>query len=167
MDTFVSLYPSPIGLLTLTSDGESLTGLWFERQRQSSDKAIHHHETGGDLTSLPVFAATTQWLNQYFGGGKPEIGLLPLSPQGTDFQQRVWDLLRTIPYGETTSYGAIARQLPSSARAVGMAVGRNPIGIIIPCHRVIGANGQLTGFAGGLESKTWLLEHEKRGRSPF
>lgn len=160
MDAFVATCTSPVGILTLSSDGESLTGLKFDRRRPSEGESIEHIEIGGDSASLPIFVDTISWLKRYFKGENPCINDLKLSLHGTDFQIRVWNLLRMIPYGTTTSYGALAKQLHSSARAVGTAVGRNPIGIITPCHRVIGANGQLTGFAGGLEKKIILLEHE-------
>ena len=167
MTAYVLTYPSPIGILTLSSDGKSLTGLWINGQKHFGGKVLDNMKTGSDDSPLPVFVDVFEWLDRYFEGKEPIIKDLPLSPQGTKFQQRVWDLLRKIPYGTTTTYGELAHQLHSSPRAVGTAVGLNPISIIIPCHRVIGANGQLTGYAGGIERKTWLLEHEKRGQSPF
>ena len=167
MSTYVLTYVSPIGELTLSSDGKSLTGLWIEGQKHFGGKVLDNMTIGSGNTSLPIFVDTIHWLDQYFKGEKPSISDLPLAPQGTEFQQRVWKLLYEIPYGEITTYGELAEQLHSSARAVGTAVGHNPISIIIPCHRVIGANGQLKGYAGGIERKIWLLEHEKRGRSPF
>ena len=114
------------------------------------------------MGNLSIFDSVIRWLDAYFAG-KPMPVDLPLSPAGTDFQRRVWDILLTIPYGETTTYGAIAKQLgaPMSAQAVGQAVGKNPLAIIIPCHRVVGANGQLTGYAWGIERKQWLLRHEE------
>ena len=153
---FFTLHPSPLGILTLTSDGESLTGLWMDSQ--DPPKAEYTRKD-----DLPVFQRTRHWLDAYFLGNTPAPADLPLSPAGTAFQRNVWRILLTIPYGETTTYGAIARQISPamSAQAVGGAVGRNPIGIIIPCHRVIGAKGQLTGYAGGLENKKWLLRHEE------
>lgn len=148
-------YPSPIAPLVLVSDGTALTGLWM--QAQDFDCA--------DLPrrdDLSIFSAARDWLDAYFAGKPGEINF-PLSPAGTAFQKRVWEILLTIPYGKTTTYGAIAKQLGEkmSAQAVGQAVGRNPIGIIIPCHRCVGAKGQLTGYAGGLENKKWLLRHEE------
>ena len=103
------------------------------------------------------------WLDEYFRGNIPNPNILPLSPAGTSFQRKVWDLLLTIPYGETTTYGTIAKtiSLSMSAQAIGGAVSRNPISIIIPCHRCLGANGRLTGYAGGLSNKKWLLHHEE------
>jgi methylated-DNA-[protein]-cysteine S-methyltransferase len=116
---------------------------------------------------LPAFAAARTWLDRYFAGEKPGIADLPLAPRGTAFQTAVWDLLREIPYGELTTYGALAQAVAArlgkarmSAQAVGVAVGRNPVSIIIPCHRVVGADGSLTGYGGGLPLKIRLLEHE-------
>jgi methylated-DNA-[protein]-cysteine S-methyltransferase len=112
--------------------------------------------------ALPFFDVVRHWLDDYFAGKHREIDFL-LSPAGTDFQRKVWEILLSISYGETTTYGAIAKQLGEkmSAQAVGQAVGRNPISIIIPCHRCVGAKGQLTGYAGGLDQKKWLLTHEE------
>ncbi len=117
--------------------------------------------------SLPVFAQVKEWLDRYFAGEQPPIFALPLAPIGTDFRHRVWRKLITIPYGQTRTYGQLAQELADedgndkmSAQAVGGAVGHNPISIIIPCHRVVGADGSLTGYAGGVEKKVFLLEHE-------
>ena len=148
-------YPSPIGSLTLVSDGQALTGLWMKTQNFDISDLPRQDD-------LPLFAAVRDWLDVYFAGAPKAIDF-PLSPAGTEFLRRVWGILLTIPYGETATYGHIAKQLGEkmSAQAVGQAVGRNPIGIIIPCHRVVGAKGQLTGYAGGLENKQWLLRHEE------
>lgn len=148
-------YPSPLGRLLLVSDGIALTGLWMPTEAFDTS---HIEQQDG----LPLFREVRRWLDAYFQGQPREI-TFPLSPAGTAFQKRVWELLLTIPYGETTSYGRIAKQLSAkmSAQAVGQAVGRNPISIIIPCHRVVGSNGQLTGYAGGLPIKKWLLDHEE------
>ncbi len=154
MDRFTQ-YPSPIGPLTLVSDGQALTGLWMQTQ--------NFDFSGLSLRdNLPLFAKVRDWLDGYFAGQPREIDF-PLSPAGTAFQKRVWDILLTIPYSKTCTYGSIAKQLGEnmSAQAVGQAVGKNPISIIIPCHRVVGARGQLTGYAGGLENKKWLLRHEE------
>ena len=153
---FCTIHPSPLGKLTLTSDGEALTGLWMDTQNLPKAEYIRRDD-------LPVFQQAKKWLDAYFLGNAPAPDTLPLSPAGTAFQQQVWQILLTIPYGETTTYGAIAKMLSPtmSAQAVGGAVGRNPIGIIIPCHRVVGANGGLTGYAGGLDNKQWLLCHEE------
>ena len=147
-------YSSPLGSITLASDGEMLTGLWFDGQRffGSSLGPVHAEK------SLPVFDQTMRWLDAYFKGQDP--GERPMmNLRGTAFSRRVWQILLSIPYGQTMTYGGIAALLGKtmSAQAVGGAVARNPISIIIPCHRVVGANGRLTGYAGGLQRKTALL----------
>jgi len=153
--------PSPVGDLTLASDGQSILGLWLEHQKHFA--AGYPELVPGEL---PVFTQVQDWLSRYFRGEVPSPEELPLAPKGSDFQQKVWNLLLEIPYGETTTYGALAKQLScKSAQAVGNAVGRNPISILIPCHRCLGANGSLTGYAGGLHNKTFLLELEKRSNS--
>ena len=146
--------PSPLGQLLLLSDGEALTGLYLDTQVHP---ALEEHRP-----ELPVFRQATAWLDNYFQGRENPI-TFPLSPVGTAFQTQVWEILLTIPFGHTRSYGEIARQIRSnmSPQAVGGAVGRNPISIIIPCHRCVGAKGQLTGYAGGLHNKSWLLRHEE------
>lgn len=161
---FKTTYPSPVGLITLGSDGENLLGLWIQGQKYFA-AAVPGEMLPRD--DLPLFAAAKAWLDRYFAGEKPAISALPLAPIGGEFRQAVWRILTQIPYGQVTTYGAIARQiaaqrgLPSmSAQAVGGAVGHNPISIIIPCHRVVGARGSLTGFAGGLDIKRQLLRHE-------
>jgi len=153
-----SYIESPIGRLLLTCDGTALTGLYMgpELSRKTAS-------TGGwveDGTVGPLPAAMRQ-LSEYFAGSRREFDL-PLSLQGTVFQTRVWRLLGEIRYGETWSYGDLAKRLdnPGASRAVGLANGRNPISIIVPCHRVIGADGSLTGYGGGVERKRWLLAHE-------
>lgn len=142
-------YDSPVGTLLLCSDGQALTELRIGRETEES------------LAEDDVLRRTKQWLDGYFRGQREPVPV-PLKPQGTAFQQRVWRLLLTIPYGEVTTYGALAKQLGEnmSAQAVGQAVGKNPISILIPCHRVVGAKGQLTGYAWGVEKKKWLLGHE-------
>ena len=105
--------------------------------------------------------AVKAWLDDYFAGKCPSAEGIDLAPLGSAFQQKVWRELRLIPYGQTVTYGELAKRLNSSARAVGSAVGRNPISVVVPCHRVVGANGALTGYAGGIHKKIWLLEHEK------
>ena len=145
---FHTLYDSPVGPLALSSDGAALTGLAFGSTREP-------------MASLPLFQAAFAWLDAYFAGRDPGP-TPPLSPTGTPFQQRVWRALRKIPFGETISYGALARAAGcGSAQAVGQAIHNNPIAILIPCHRVIGADGSLTGFAGGLDIKRRLLTLEE------
>ena len=146
---YFTRYDSPMGPLYLRSDGASLTGL---------SPAL----TGTIRDGLPIFREAQDWLDAYFRGEGPDPRDLPLAPPGTDFQRAVWAELLDIPYGESRTYGDIAKALdrPRGAQAVGQAVGRNPIGIIIPCHRILGAGGKLTGFAWGLEKKKWLLRHE-------
>lgn len=155
---YISRYHSPIGALLLSADELGLTGLRFEAQ------AILPQSVHGET---PTILAAKQWLDIYFSGNEPDIAV-PLHPTGTPFQMDVWRILCAIPYGQSTTYGEIARQIASqrglpgmSAQAVGRAVGRNKIGIIIPCHRVLGADGSLTGYAGGLEQKAKLLQLEK------
>lgn len=152
---FFTEYTSPLGRLLLTSDGNALTGLWLESQPRPTAEMQRSDD-------LPLFDSVRSWLDSYFQGIHPKA-VFPISPAGTEFQQKVWKLLLRIPYGETTTYGTIAKEIAPnmSAQAIGGAVGRNPISIIIPCHRVVGANGQLTGYAGGLKNKKWLLIHEE------
>jgi methylated-DNA-[protein]-cysteine S-methyltransferase len=147
---------SPVGALTLASDGRSLVGLYFDAGRSVAPCA----DARIDPDAWP-FAIVRAQLGEYFAGSRRQFEL-PLDPFGTDFHRRVWSELRAIPFGATRSYGQIARLLgqPGAMRAVGLANGRNPIAIIVPCHRVIGADGSLTGFGGGLERKRWLLAHE-------
>lgn len=158
-------YNSPIGQLTIAAHNNSLIGVWLEGQKyfQGSIK------TELDFNdNIEVFQRTKAWLDRYFRGEKPEISELSLAPIGNDFRQNVWKILCEIPYGEVITYGDIAKQIAKkrgllhmSAQAIGGAVGHNPISIIIPCHRVVGANGNLTGYAGGINTKIKLLEHEK------
>lgn len=158
----ISHYQSPIGKILLAADEVGLTGLWFERQKYF---ALHPDENAEEK-ELPVFLQTKRWLDVYFAGEEPDFQV-PVHFNGTEFQNQVWNLLCKIPYGQTTTYGEIAgrialqRGLKSmSAQAVGGAVGRNPISIIVPCHRVVGANDRLTGYAGGLDKKQVLLKLE-------
>jgi methylated-DNA-[protein]-cysteine S-methyltransferase len=148
---------SPIGRLTLTSDGEALTGLYMGAPSKSPALGKNWAQNGA-AGPLPMVA---RQLKEYFAGTRRRFDL-PLRMQGTEFQRRVWRELIEIPYGETWSYGALAKRIdnPNASRAVGLANGRNPIAVIVPCHRVIGADGSLTGFGGGLERKQWLLSHE-------
>ena len=161
---YKTTYPSPIGIITLASDGENLTGLWNEGQKYHGDAIM------GDMAlndNISVFDDAKKWLDKYFAGEKPHISDLPLAPAGSEFRRKVWDILCEIPYGEFITYGGIAKKMAvklgkesMSSQAVGGAVGHNPISIIIPCHRVVGSNGSLTGYAGGIKTKIKLLELE-------
>ncbi len=153
-------YLSPLGLIVLESDGKVLTGLRFV---ENLDTPQQTRETISEDTTdtLPIFAEVRQWLDDYFAGKRP-CNVPRLNPPGTDFQRRVWQRLFTIFYGQTKTYGEIAKMVGcKSARAVGQAIGRNPIALIIPCHRVVGANGTLGGYAYGVDRKKQLLELEK------
>ena len=155
---YYDTYSSPLGILTIASDGQNITGLWMEGQQHFALP-----ESSIFCDDIPVITTTKVWLNEYFSGADPAIDHIPLRPTGTPFQQKVWQILRTIPYGHTITYGQIATTLgigPMGAQAVGNAVGKNPISIMIPCHRVVGAKG-LTGYAGGLQRKAFLLQLEK------
>jgi len=161
---YAATYASPLGGITMASDGEKLVGLWIEGQKYF---AASVHGDMAENRDLPVFTATTAWLDAYFAGEKPAIADLPLAPAGSGFRKAVWDLLCEIPYGQCVTYGDIAKTMAArmnresmSSQAVGGAVGHNPISIIIPCHRVVGANGSLTGYAGGIDKKIRLLELE-------
>lgn len=155
-------YDSPLGRLTLESDGEALTGLLFETKPDGDHALICNDE------EHPVFKETRHWLDLYFGGQAPGF-TPPLRTEGSPFCKTVWEILQTIPFGATMTYGEIASRIAKqrgirkmSAQAVGGAVSKNPIALIIPCHRVIGAGGNLTGYAGGLDRKAWLLELERQ-----
>jgi methylated-DNA-[protein]-cysteine S-methyltransferase len=165
MTTFYTYFESQIDPILLTSDGEALTGLYMVEQK-------HGPEVAPDWVrndDAAPFAEAKRQLADYFAGELTEFDL-PLAPQGTEFQRRVWEELARIPYGVTISYGELARRIgqPGSSRAVGLANGRNPIAIVVPCHRVIGANGKLVGYGGGLPRKQALLAHEAavRGGEP-
>ena len=162
-------YDSPLGGILLAADEIGLTGLWFDGEKYFADnlpKVYAEWET-------PILLEAKRWLDIYFAGNEPDF-TPPLHPIGSAFQQSVWEILRQIPYGKTTTYGEIANKLAEkqglsrmSAQAVGGAVGHNKISIIIPCHRVVGANGSLTGYAGGIDKKGKLLELEHTDRTGF
>ncbi len=160
---YISHYPSPIGNMLLAADEMGLTGLWFEGQKYFALDLDKEHEE----KEIPLFEKVKQWLDIYFSGREPDF-TIPIHLTGTEFQNEVWEILCTIPYGQTMTYGEIAKQIAArnglahmSAQAVGGAVGHNRISIIVPCHRVVGANGSLTGYAGGIEKKAKLLKLEK------
>lgn len=164
-------YQTPfIGKLVLVACDDGLTDCWFERDRFSASHSLGGYKRNGHS---PVLEQAIEWLDRYFEGDRPSLWELPLVPKGTEFQLLVREAMLEIPYGETRTYGWIARRIeektgkPRSARAVGGAVGRNPLGLIVPCHRVMGAGGNLTGFGGGLSTKIRLLEHEGVDMSGF
>ncbi len=164
-------YSALVGTLTLCCRRDKLVGLWIEGQKYFGGS--HSGEmVPGD--SIPVLTRTQDWLDRYFAGGRPDPGELPLAPEGSAFRQTVWALLLEIPYGQVITYGELARKTAErlgrasmSAQAVGGAVGHNPVSIVIPCHRLVGADGTLTGYAGGLDRKQWLLRHEGAGLFPL
>ena len=169
MTTYTQHYASPLGGILLAADEIGLTGLWFDGEKYFADNLPAEHIEG----ETPVLAEAKLWLDIYFTGKEPNF-MPPLHPIGSAFRQAVWDILLQIPYGQTTTYGEIARQLAKkmgldkmSAQAVGGAVGHNEISIIIPCHRVVGTNGSLTGYAGGIDKKIWLLKLEHTDMSSF
>ena len=154
-------YTSPLGRMLLAADEQGLTGVWFEGQKYFAARL----QAGHAQRETPVLAQAKRWLDGYFGGEQPGF-TPPLHLEGTAFQQRVWALLCAVPYGATVTYGQLACQLARQgggapcAQAVGGAVGRNPVSVIVPCHRVVGANGSLTGYAGGVQRKLQLLRLE-------
>ncbi len=152
---YIQRYASPLGGITLASDGEALTGLWFDGQKHFARGLEENRE----VKDLPVFREAGRWLDAYFAGKVPDF-TPPLALRGTPFQEKVWAALLAIPHGQTATYGELAERLASSARAVGGALGRNPVSLIVPCHRVLGAGGRLTGYAGGIDRKRALLALE-------
>src|SRR2546426_11214528 len=174
MPTAFTRFASPLGELVLTASDTALTGVYFPTSRHGPSSVVPPHrnaergpggeawlEDDGHRPASELLARARRQLTEYFARARTTFDL-PLDPPGTAFQRRVWDALRTIPYGATSSYGELARRLgdPHATRAVGAANGKNPIPIIVPCHRVVGARGELTGFGGGMDRKRWLLEHE-------
>lgn len=166
---YISHYESPLGNILLSADDIGLTGLWFEGQKHF---ALHLDKKHVEL-EIPLFEPIKRWLNVYFSGKEPNFSV-PLHLIGTEFQKEVWAILRTIPYGCTLTYGEIARRIAierdlksMSAQAVGGAVGHNPISVVVPCHRVVGTNGSLTGYAGGIDRKNWLLNLEQANQRPI
>lgn len=168
---YSTIYSSPVGMITLASDGNSLIGAWIEGQKYHGDIILREMSS---KDSLPIFVTTKNWLDRYFAGQKPAVSEIPLAPIGGEFRQNVWEILCQIPYGKVVTYGDIAKQMAQkmnkanmSCQAVGGAVGHNPISIIIPCHRVVGSKGSLTGYAGGISKKVKLLELEGVDMSPL
>lgn len=166
---YTSHYQSPVGNILLAADEIGLTGLWFEGQKYFALYLDKEHEE----KELPIFKQTKRWLDVYFSGKEPDFSV-PLHFTGTDFQNEVWEILYSIPYGTTMTYGEIAKQIAAkrglkrmSAQAIGGAVGHNEISIIVPCHRVVGSSGSLTGYAGGIDKKIWLLTLEKVDMQSF
>lgn len=166
---YTNHYSSPIGAITLASDGTHLTGLWFDGQKYFAATLSGEQKE----ENLPVFEQTKQWLSEYFQGKIPAF-TPPIGLNATTFRLKVWNILLQIPYGHTMSYGQIAAEIAAdnglasmSAQAVGNAVGHNPISIIVPCHRVVGQNGSLTGYAGGIDKKIHLLKLEKVDTEQF
>ena len=168
---YFTQYETPIiGTLTLASDGTAITGCWFDNDRYFGYGVDERMERDDDV---PVLVQARAWLDRYFAGEAPDPRELPLAARATDFQLRVREAMLDIPYGQTTTYGAIAKRIESetgkrqSARAVGGAVGHNPLCLIVPCHRVVGSNDNLTGFGGGIDMKIALLEHEHAMKPSF
>ena len=166
MDLYQDECPSPIGLVYLISDGEAIRSVDFEGYEERMSRLLARHYDRYSLHpatgSNSKFSEARARLADYFAGDLGAISGLPVATNGTAFQRTVWAALRTIPAGTTISYGTLARRIgqPGASRAVGLANGSNPVALIVPCHRVIGANSKLTGYGGGIERKRWLLEHE-------
>ncbi len=166
---YFDVLDTPVGPLFIGGSEEGVHVIKFVDQRESEAVLVSEVEAAAGEPAQrggPGSDEAVRQLEEYFAGSRTEFDL-PLAPRGTPFQLKVWMALRSIPPGETTSYGAIAEEIgkPSASRAVGAANGKNPISIVVPCHRVIGANGTLTGYGGGLERKAWLLDHETSSRS--
>lgn len=164
MVDMLTSYQSPVGELTLASNGEQLIGLWIADQKYFGSTL---EQNTIETNELPIFKKTKTWLDQYFSGQSPDIANLDLAPRGSEFRQIVWQLLAEIPYGEVITYGSIAQKVAQymgkssmSSQAVGTAIAHNPISIIIACHRVVASTGDLTGYAGGIANKAYLLTLE-------
>jgi O-6-methylguanine DNA methyltransferase len=166
---FLDRVPSPLGVLTVVTNESALVALDFDDYDHRIHRLLHSHYGHFTLRSERERVGARDALDAYFAGDLRAPDALPTKTNGTDFQRAVWQALRAIPAGTTLSYGALAKRLgkPQAMRAVGLANGANPIGIVVPCHRVIGADGSLTGYGGGIERKRWLLDHESRARSLF
>ncbi len=163
MRQYKSYYMTPLGEVLLAASETSITGLWFVGQKHFDELTVNQYEE----KEIPILIRAKKWLEMYFAGNEPDIEL-PIHFNGTEFQNEVWEILCAIPYGKTMTYGEIAKIIAErrgikqmSAQAVGGAVGRNPISIIVPCHRVVGTDGKMTGYAGGINRKTALLKLEK------
>ncbi len=161
---YLKKYNSPVGGITIAANDNALMGVWIEGQKYDLSSC---RDCLTEYKDTYILDMACDWLDRYFKGEKPEIERLPLCPRGSEFRQKVWKILCRIPYGKTVTYGDIARQIcdesgisEMSAQAVGGAVGHNPISIIIPCHRVVGSDGSMTGYAGGIDIKVKLLKHE-------
>lgn len=164
-------YQSPLGEIRIVSDGENITELWLVGQR-GFGSALNHENAA--IGQVPALDKACEWLDRYFAEGRPKPEELPLMPAGSDFRREVWEILCQIPYGEVITYGEIAQKIAAwrgiekmAAQAVGGAVGHNPISIVIPCHRVVGMGGNLTGYGGGIPLKQALLSHEGVDMSGF
>ena len=162
---YTTTYKSPVGNLLIAAKDNKLIGLWIENQKYYLSD---FKEEMAEREDIEILTKTKSWLDRYFNREKPNIDELDINLIGSEFRKSVWEILKKIPYGEVVTYNDIAKELAKkrglkkmSAQAVGGAVGHNPISIIIPCHRVVGANGSLTGYAGGIKKKIYLLEHEK------
>lgn len=167
--TYIYYYDSPLGGITVSSNGSEITGLWFDGQKYFGDTLPKDYEE----KDLPIFEEAKRWLDIYFSGEAPDF-TPPLKMDTTPFRKATWEIMLTIPFGQTMTYGGIADRIAKqkgiakmSAQAVGGAVGHNAISLIIPCHRVVGSNGSLTGYAGGIEKKVQLLTMEKIDMSAF
>jgi methylated-DNA-[protein]-cysteine S-methyltransferase len=168
MKLLLSQIASPIGTVLIVSDGEALRALDFEDYALRMHRLLRLHYGSYDLTPVPDAGVLGRQMQDYFAGDLAVIEDMPVRTGGTDFQRQIWAELRHIPAGSTTTYGALAARVgrPGASRAVGLANGSNPVAIVVPCHRVIGANAKLTGYGGGLHRKEWLIAHERHAVPP-